>query len=80
MPLEVRSLERSGPSQIPEVEKAREAFFGQKLFVERGIWDKNLFDDNEDTAFYVARRVGVKPIERGCVSVLILAKSSRLTD
>jgi len=63
--LEVRSLERSGPSQIPEVEKARKAFFGQKLFVERGIWDKNLFDNNDDTAFYVARRVGVKPIERG---------------
>jgi len=63
--LEVRSLERSGPSQIPAVEKAREAFFEQKLFKDRGIWDKNLFDDNEDTAFYVARRVGVKPIERG---------------
>jgi hypothetical protein len=47
------------------VEKAREAFFGQKLFVERGIWDRNLFDDNDDTAFYVARRVGVEPIERG---------------
>jgi len=63
--LEVRSLERSGPSQIPEVEKAREAFFEQKLFIDRGIRDKNLFDDNDDTAFYVARRVGVKPIERG---------------
>ncbi|MCP4048425.1 MAG: hypothetical protein GY732_20805, partial [Gammaproteobacteria bacterium] len=63
--LELRSLERSGSSQIPEVEKAREAFFGQKLFIERGISDKNLFDDNEDTAFYVARRVGVRPIERG---------------
>lgn len=63
--LEVRSLERSGPSNIPEVQKARDAFFGQKLFVDRGIWDKNLFDDNDDTAFYVARRVGVKPIERG---------------
>jgi len=67
--LEVRSLERSGPSRIPAVEKAREAFFGQKLFVDRGTWDKNLFDDNEDTAFYVARRVGVKPIERGCLRI-----------
>jgi len=67
--LEVRSLERSGPSQIPAVEKAREAFFGQKLFVDRGIWDRNLFDDNEDTAFYVARRVGVEPIERGSLRI-----------
>jgi len=63
--LEVRSLERSGPSQISEVEKAREAFFDQKLFIDRGIRDKNLFDDNDDTAFYVARRVGVRPVERG---------------
>jgi len=67
--LEVRSLERSGPSHIPEVHKARNAFFEQKLFRDRGIWDKNLFDDNEDTAFYVARRVGVKPIERGCLRI-----------
>jgi len=67
--LEVRSLERSGVSQIPEVEKAREAFFGQKLFIDRGIQDKNLFDDNDNTAFYVARRVGVKPIERGSFRV-----------
>jgi len=67
--LEVRSLGRSGPSQILAVNKAREAFFGQELFIERGIWDKNLFDDNEDTAFYVARRVGVKPIERGSLRI-----------
>jgi hypothetical protein len=67
--LEVRALQRSGPSQIPEVQKARESFFDQKLFVDRGIWDKNLFDDNEGTAFYVARRVGVKPIERGCLRI-----------
>jgi len=63
--LEIRSLKRSGPSSIPEVEKARAAFFNQELFIDRGIRDKNLFDDDDETAFYVARRVGVKPIERG---------------
>jgi len=63
--LEVRSLKRSGESQVPQAQKARDAFFEQKLFIDRGIQDTNLFDDNDDTAFYVARRVGVKPIERG---------------
>jgi hypothetical protein len=63
--LEVRSLQRSGESQKPQVQKARAAYFEQELFIDRGIRDKNLFDYNDDTAFYVARRVGVKPIERG---------------
>jgi len=43
--LEVRALQRSGPSHIPQVQKAREAFLKQPLFAERGLWDKNLFDE-----------------------------------
>jgi hypothetical protein len=54
--LEVRSLERSGETKIKEVEAARDAFFNQALFIERGIWDKNLFDGSEETDFYVSRR------------------------
>lgn len=54
--LEVRSLARSGPSQIEAVKAARQAFFEQPLFVQRGIWDKNLFDDDHQTAFYKMRR------------------------
>jgi hypothetical protein len=52
--LEVRSLLRSGPTQIPQAERAREAFFEQPMFVNRGIWDKNLFDGNLQT-FFIAR-------------------------
>jgi len=52
--LEVRSLLRSGPTQIPQVERARKAFFGQPMFVNRGIWDKNLFDGDLQT-FFIAR-------------------------
>jgi hypothetical protein len=52
--LEVRSLLRSGPTQIPQVERARRVFFEQPMFVNRGIWDKNLFDGNLDT-FFIAR-------------------------
>ncbi len=50
--LEVRSLQRSGETTIPEVKAAREAFFNQEAFVGRGIWDKNLFDGNLETGFW----------------------------
>lgn len=50
--LEVRSIYRSGWSNIPAVRKAQEAFFNQPAFVERGIWDKNLFDNDLSTGFW----------------------------
>ena len=49
--LEVRSLIRSGKTSIPEVKKARDAFFNQPTFVNRAVWDKNLFDGNYKTGF-----------------------------
>ena len=49
--LEVRSLIRSGNTTIPEVKEARDAFFNSPLFKELGIWDKQLFDDDEETRF-----------------------------
>ncbi len=67
--LEVRALKRSGPSQVPQVQKAREAFLRQELFVERGLWDKNLFDGDDETAFYVARRVRVTPLNGGSLRI-----------
>ncbi len=54
--LEVRSLERSGETKIPQVKAARDAFFNQKVFREREIWDKYLFDGDKSTAFSVAVR------------------------
>jgi len=67
--LEVRALRRSGPSHIPQVQKAREAFLIQPLFAERGLWDKNLFDGNDNTAFYTARRVGMAPLSGGSLRI-----------
>ncbi|MGD8453898.1 MAG: hypothetical protein PVJ57_18945 [Phycisphaerae bacterium] len=49
--LEVRCMARSGPSRIPQVEAARAAFFEQKMFINRGIWDRNLFDGDLNTQF-----------------------------
>lgn len=54
--LEARSLVRSGTTNVPQVQKARDAFFGQDLFVDRGLWDHYLFDGNRNTAFYLSRR------------------------
>jgi hypothetical protein len=56
--LEARSLARSGPTNIPEVEKARDAFFNQEVFIARGLWDRYLFDGDHRTAFYPGRRWG----------------------
>jgi len=56
--LEARSILRSGPTKIPQVQKARDAFFTQQLFVDRGLWDKNLFDGDLKTSFYPSRRQG----------------------
>ena len=49
--LEIRSLQRSGPTRIPAVRAARGAFLRQKMFVNRGIWDRNLFDGDLGTHF-----------------------------
>jgi len=51
--LEIRSKFRSGPTAIPQVKKARDAFFDQKLLVERGVWDRYLFDGDLETFFRV---------------------------
>ncbi len=49
--LEKRSLARSGPTAIPQVQAARDAFFNQKTYVLRGGDSEFLFDGNKDT-FY----------------------------
>lgn len=65
--LEVRSLLRSGVSGISQVKRAREAFFGQDVFRERGIWDRNLFDGDMDTGFWPSRKYSVdQRVEGGC--------------
>ncbi len=54
--LEVRSFFRSGETNIPEVKAARDAFFNQKTFKNRGIWDKDLFDGNLNTGFWPSKK------------------------
>jgi hypothetical protein len=65
--LEVRSLYRSGPTEIKEVKDARDAFFNQTTFTRRGIWDRNLFDGDPETSFFPSRKYKKdKRVDGGC--------------
>ncbi|MBI9035637.1 MAG: hypothetical protein JEZ03_14335 [Bacteroidales bacterium] len=65
--LEVRSLIRSGETSIPQVKAARDAFFNQEVFTERGIWDQNLFDGNMQTAFWPSHKYSISQrVKGGC--------------
>lgn len=66
--LEVRSVMRSGESTIQAVVNARDAFFNQEAFVNRGIWDKYLFDDNMKTGFWPSKKYDIDlRIKRGAL-------------
>lgn len=68
--LEADCLKRSGETSIPEVKAARDAFFSQRTFVERGVWDRNLFDDDPDTFFNIAFRWGDMRIDNWSMFML----------
>ncbi len=52
--LEARCMARSGPTNIPEVRAARDAFFNQPLFKARAPWDRLVFDDDASTRMFTA--------------------------
>ncbi len=53
--LEIRSIARSGPSAIPQVQAARNEFLAQKLLIERGVWDHYLFDNDPNSFFRLSQ-------------------------
>lgn len=68
--LEARSIKRSGYSSIPQVKAAQDAFFKQKVFVERGIWDKNLFDGDMKTGYWPSTKYKIdQRIKGGCLRI-----------
>jgi len=67
--LEVRSLMRSGDTDIEPVQEAREAFFQQDLFIARELWDRYAFDGDENTAFSVSMRFGDRRIKGGALRI-----------
>lgn len=67
--LELRSLERSGPSAIPAVIEARGKFLAQPLLTSRALSDQYLFDGNPETAFDIFGAGKDLRIEGGCLRV-----------
>lgn len=70
--LEARSLKRSGETAIPEVQAARDAFFGQRTYALRGPEGRFAFDGKSDTFFDGISRVffdGIMRIDGGCLRV-----------
>jgi len=66
---EIRSLARSGPSAVPAVANARQAFLDQPLMKSRALWDRHLFDGDLTTVF---DSIGVGRdirIEGGCLRI-----------
>ena len=77
--MEVRSLYRSGITKINQVEAARDAFFNQSTFINRGVWDKYLFDGNMKTGFWPSKRKGDIRIKGGCNSYSLFTFIKRLS-
>lgn len=67
--LEVRTLKRSGETAFPEVQAARDAFFGQDTFVYRGESCQFAFDGREDTFFCAATQDWDQRIQGGCLRI-----------
>jgi len=67
--LEQRCIVRSGPTKIPEVQAARDAFFNQPIYKARGIEDKFAFDNDDLTRWYTpAIQYGMLRIDIGEVT------------
>ena len=67
--LELRSLERSGPTDIAAVRAARQAFLDQPLIETRALSDDFMFDGDPATVFDVFVRNRDKRIEGGALRV-----------
>ncbi len=69
--LERQAVTKAGDTAIPEVQAARDAFFGQKTYQLRGIESKYAFDGREDTFFDGTSKLhyGGYRIAGGCLRV-----------
>lgn len=67
--LEVRSLQRSGDTDVKAIAEARRHHFEQDTFVYRGIWDKFMFDGKPETFFMASVVEGDQRISGGMLRV-----------
>lgn len=78
--LEVRSLARSGETNIPQVKAARDAFTGQAIFRARDLWDRYLFDGDEKTCFSIKLRHGDRRVGSTSAFYLDLGEETTLDE
>jgi len=67
--LEHRSIERSGPTLIPQVQRARDFFFNQKILKDRSLSHHYVFDGDQTTTFDVYARNRDWRIGDGCLRI-----------
>ncbi len=69
--LEMRELRRSGPTKIPEVQAARDAFFNQFTYKLRGSDSSILFDGDPDSMYDCRSKTyfGGLRVDGGCLRV-----------
>ena len=67
--LEHRSIRRSGPTNIPVVQRARDFFFNQKILQDRSLNHEYMFDGNPGTTFDVYARNRDQRIEKGALRI-----------
>lgn len=67
--LELRSLKRSGPTEIEAVKKARDAFLGQALIQTRALSEGFMFDGDPTTVFDFMGVGKDRRIEGGCLRI-----------
>lgn len=67
--LEIRSLKRSGPTNIPAVRKAREQFIEQPLIATRALSDHFMFDGDLTTVFDIMGVGKDRTVAGGCLRV-----------
>lgn len=58
--LEIRSLRRSGETEIAPVKAARDAFLSQETLRARGVWDRYASDGDPDTFFVSDERARIR--------------------
>ena len=67
--LEAQSRKRSGETKIPEVQRARDAFFAQETYKFRGPESAAMFDGNPDTFFDGESRYYGTRLNGGCLRI-----------
>lgn len=67
--LELRSLKRSGETQIPAVKNARQVFLDQPLMKSRALSDQFMFDGDPSTVFDAVVRNKDIRIATGCLRI-----------